>query len=104
MTVSGMSVFRVTASLCGRSAPLSRRTLTLTQPSLFEGTKMELSCTDPDYRGPRDGARRCASLRVAEGGYCFRSCPVSRLSLKSISSRREHDSKPVCTRRLQVHE
>ena len=24
------------------------------------------------------------SLGVAEGGYCFRSCPVSRLSLKSI--------------------
>ena len=44
------------------------------------------------------------SLGVAEGGYCFRSCAVSRLSLKSISSRREHDSKPVCTRRLQVHE
>ena len=30
---------------------------------------MELSCADPDYRGPRDevAARRCASLGVAEG-------------------------------------
>ena len=47
MAVSGMSVFMVTASLCGRPAPLPRRTLTPTQPSLFEGTndgtQMELS-------------------------------------------------------------
>ena len=44
MTVSG--VFMVTASLCGRPAPLVRRTLTPTQPSLFEGTKMEPDGTD----------------------------------------------------------
>ena len=43
MTVSGMSVFMVTGSLCGRPRPTPHRRPTPTQPSLFEGTKMELS-------------------------------------------------------------
>jgi hypothetical protein len=71
MTVSG--VFMVTASLCGRPAPLVRRTLTPTQPSLFEGTKMEPRW-NPDGMAGAPGWDAgvfldCAAARKRESGY-----------------------------------
>jgi hypothetical protein len=51
MAVSGMFIFMVTASLCGRPAPLPRRTLnadtTLPVRVNQDGTLMELSCAAP---------------------------------------------------------
>jgi hypothetical protein len=63
MTVSGMSVFMVTASPCGRP-----------RPAVPPNTNADLSVRGnqdgpPLNRRPRDevAARRCASLGVAEG-------------------------------------
>ena len=63
MAVSGMFVFMVTASLCGRPAPLPRRTLnadtTLPVRGNQDGTEMELSCPHDRprsrHRGPAGG-------------------------------------------------
>ena len=134
MTVSGMSVFMVTASLAAAPAPLSRRTLTQTQPSLFEGTKMGLPSTGarvtrlqragvlvwawrrearpwPRHGNSQPSLRRLDSASLpgpTRSGHlpvygALRSDLIDppSPSTKVDLSRREHDSKPVCTRRLE---
>ena len=82
MTVSGMSVFMVTASHCGRPRPTvppkTNADTTLPVRGNQDGTVVYGSgLAAAAQPGPRDGvaARRCASLGVAEGGYCFSQLP-----------------------------
>jgi hypothetical protein len=73
MAVSGMFVFMVTASLCGRPAPLPRRTLnadtTLPVRGNQDRTEMELSCPHDRPRAgiaaqPEVGSKRAAGRKV----------------------------------------